>query len=78
MQVLILLGIYPEELVPEKSFFQLPSRTKIHRIYQRLLKEVNGDQKYLRCSFLLDNDFEVLSAAITLDKVDLVCAEVYK
>ena len=41
-------------------------------IYQKLFEEVNVDQKYLRCTDLQDNNFEVLSRAIILDKVHLV------
>ena len=47
-------------------------------IYQSLLKEVNGGNKYLGFPYLLDNNFEVLLSDITMDKVDLVCAETVK
>ena len=50
----------------------------MQRIYHRLLKEVNGNHKYLRFPYLLDNNFEVLLSDITMDKVDLVCAETVK
>ena len=72
------LGLYPEELDPEKIYFQWPTRTKIQRLYQDILREFNGDQKYLRCPDLQDNSFEVLSSEITQDKIDLDCAETVK
>ena len=68
------IGLYPGELVPENFYFLWPSRTKMQRIYKRLLKEGNGYHKYLRCSDLQDKNFEILRSAILLDKVDLVCA----
>ena len=43
------LGIYPEDLDPVNFCFQWPTRTKIQHMYQKFLKEGNGDQKYLRC-----------------------------
>ena len=72
------LGIYPEWLVPEHLFFQWIGRTKMHCIYQRILKEVKFNQKYLRCTDLQDNKFRVFWTAIALYKVDLVCAEIVK
>ena len=68
----------PEDIVPENFLFQWPDRTKMHRIYQNLLKEVNCDHKYVRCTYLIDNNFEFLKASITLDQVALVCAEIVK
>ena len=44
-------------------------------MYQKLLKEGNGDHKYLRCRYLQYKNFEVMSSAIALDKIDLDCAE---
>ena len=67
------LRLYLEELVPENLFFQWPGRTKVNHIYKSLLKEVNGNQKYLRWTALLYNNLEVLNAAIALDKLDIVC-----
>ena len=46
------LGLYHEELLPGKNYFQWPSRAKIKRVYQKLLKEVSGDNKYLRFPYL--------------------------
>ena len=51
-------------------------RTKMQQIYQRVLKELNGVQKYLRCPDLRDKKFEVMRSDIKLDKVYLVCAEI--
>ena len=48
------------------------------RIYQKLLKEGNGDHKFLRCSDICDNHFEVLSSEIALDKEDFECAGTVK
>ena len=36
------LELYPRELVPN-IYFLWPNRTKIQRMYQKLLKESNGD-----------------------------------
>ena len=47
-------------------------------IYHKLLKEFDGDYKYLRFPDLWDNIFEVLCSAIALYKLDLVCAETFK
>ena len=44
-------------------------------IYHGIFKEVNGDKKYLSCTYLLYNNFEFLRAATTLDKVYIVCSE---
>ena len=44
-------------------------------MYQNLLKEFNGDHKFLRCPDLRDNNFGVLHSAIELDKVGLECAQ---
>ena len=44
-------------------------------MYSKLLKEVNGDHKYLRRPDIWYSNFEVIRSSITLDKVDLVCAE---
>ena len=59
---------------PVKFFSQCPDRTKMHRVYQRLLREVNDNHKYLRCPDLRYNNLEVFHVAIVLDKADLVCA----
>ena len=47
-------------------------------MYQDILREFNGDQKYLRCPDLQDNKFDFLRPTISLDKVDLECAETVK
>ena len=54
------LGLYPEGISPEIFFFQWPGNTRIHCIYQRVLKEGNCDNKYLRFLDLQYNNFEVL------------------
>ena len=46
------IGLYHEELVPYNLYFQWPDRTKMQHMYQKLLKEGNGDNKYLRCTYL--------------------------
>ena len=56
------IGLYPEEL-------NLSVKTKMKRIYQRFLKQLNGDKNYLRCSYLRDNNFEILCVVIALDKL---------
>ena len=72
------LGPYPEELVPENFYFKCPARTKIQRLYQNILKEGNGNQKYLRFPDHQENKFEVLHTSITLDKADFECACIVK
>ena len=47
-------------------------------MYQNLLKEVNGNHKYLRCTDIWDNNFEVMLLAIKLYKIDPMCAETVK
>ena len=47
-------------------------------MYQKILKQFNGDNNYLRCPYLRDKNFEVLRLVIALDKNDLECAETYK
>ena len=43
------IGIYPEDINTENFFFQCTVRTTTHHIYHRLLKEENGNHKYLMC-----------------------------
>ena len=50
----------------------------MQRLYQNVLKKGNGDQEYLICPDLRDNNFEVLCSEISLEKVDLYCAETVK
>ena len=73
-----MLGICPEEIFPGKRCFRWPIRTKIQRVHQNLLKEVNSDHKYLQCPYLQENNFEVPRSAILLDKEGLACAETIK
>ena len=47
-------------------------------MHEKILKEVNGDHKYLMCKYLQYNSFEVIYSAIELDKVYLVCTEIVK
>ena len=65
------LGLYYEELVSENFYFKWTTRTKMKRFYQKILKEGNGDKKYLRCPDLRYNNFEVICSVIALYKVDL-------
>ena len=44
-------------------------------LYQKFLKEGNGDHKYLRCPDPQDNNFEVLCSAILLDEIYIDCEE---
>ena len=44
------LLIHPEEIVIENYYFQWPVRKIMQHIYQKILKEVNGNHKYLSCS----------------------------
>ena len=46
------LGLYPEDIISEILCFQWPAKTEMQNLYQNLLKEGNGDQKYLRWSYL--------------------------
>ena len=72
------LKLYPEELDPNFSYFQWSTRTKMQLLYQSFLKEGNGDQKYLRCPDLQENNFDLLCSSIALDKVNLECSETVK
>ena len=58
--VLSTIGLYSEELAPENFSFQWPDRTQTQLTHQKILKEGNGDQKYLRCIDIQDNNFEVM------------------
>ena len=58
------LGIYPEYIDPEILLFQWPDRTKMHSIYQSLLKEGNGNHNCFRGTHIFDNKFEVLRSGI--------------
>ena len=50
----------------------------MQRIYQNLLKEGNGNKKYLRCPDILYNNFGVMCSATALDRVDLVYEDTVK
>ena len=50
----------------------------MQRIYQRLLKQVNGYHKYISCTDLIYNNFEVLCSTIALYMVDLAFPETFK
>ena len=47
----------------------------MQHIYQNILKEGNGNHKYLRCTDLRDNNNEFMCSEIALDKVDLMREE---
>ena len=72
------LGIYPKGIVPEIFYFQWLARSKMQRMYQNILKEGYGVQKFLRCTYLRYNSFAFLHSEIALDKVDLLCSEPVK
>ena len=44
-------------------------------MYQKLLKEGNDDQRYLRYTDLLNNNFEFLRSVISMNKIDLECSK---
>ena len=44
-------------------------------MYHDVLKEGNGDHKFLRCPDLWDNNFDYLRSGIAYDKIELECAE---
>ena len=69
------LGLYSEEFNSENVYFWWPVRTKIQHIYQIIFKEVNGYHKYLRFTYIQDNNFEFLRSDIALNKVDLLREE---
>ena len=71
MQVCPLLDFNLKRLIQKSFLFRWPGRTKMKHIYQRIFKEVNGDHKYLMCSYFQDKNFEVICAAIALDKIYL-------
>ena len=47
-------------------------------MYQNLFKEGNGDHKFLKCAYLLDNNFDILPLTIALYKAELECTEIVK
>ena len=47
-------------------------------MYEGFLKEGNVNHTFLRFPCLRDNNFEVLQTEISLDKIDLECAEYIK
>ena len=73
-----IIRIYPEEIDPEYLSFQWTIKTTMHCIYQRLLKEVNGDHKYLRCLCIKDKHFNIMCTDIALDRVNLAWEEKFR
>ena len=69
---------YPEEFDPENFFFHWPSRYIIQCIYQIIIKKRNVYHKYSRCTYLQDENFEVMHTALSLDKLDLACAKILR
>ena len=68
---------FPEKLDPDNFFLQCPVRTKIQHIWHSVLKEGNGDHKYLVCLDLWYNSFDFICTSISLDKLGLSCAEIF-
>ena len=59
----------------KNCFFHWPGRTKMHHIYQNILKEGNSGHKYLRCPYLWHINIEILLIAIAQYKIDIVCSD---
>ena len=72
------LALYPEYILQENFYFQWPSISKIQDMYQKLLKGVNGNHKYLRCPDPRENYFEVMRPSIALINVDLLSEETFR
>ena len=49
----------------------------MHRIYQKLLIEINGDQNYLSCTDILYKNFGVLFTDGALDNANLVFTDMH-
>ena len=47
----------------------------MQHMYQMIFKVGDSDHKHLRCPDFWDEKFEVTHLEITLDKIDLDCAE---
>ena len=58
------LGIYSEKIVPYHFYFQCPVRNKLQRMYQKLLKKVNGDHKYFCLPDLQYNNCDIMRSEI--------------
>ena len=65
------ISLYPEELDQDIIYFLWPTRKKIKRLYHKLLKEVHGYHKHVRCPNLKENHFEVLRSAMAFNMFDL-------
>ena len=72
--VMSTLSSFPEDINTEMFLSRQPDRTKIHRICQRILREGNGDHKYLRCPYLQDK-FLGYVYRYFIYKVEFVCAQ---
>ena len=73
---MVSLGFFSEEIDPDNFIFHWPGRTKMQQIRQSILKEGNVNHRYLMCPELWSNNFEVIVAAISLNKVDLGCKDI--
>ena len=47
-------------------------------MYQKLLKESNGDHKYFKCTGILNNKLYGLCSENLFDRVEWVCSETVK
>ena len=74
LECLLLNHIFSHKI----STFNGLTELKCNVFIKNFFKEFNGDQKYIRCPDLRDNNFEVMHSAITFYKVDLTCAETVK
>ena len=59
-----IIGPYPEDIDPKHFLFKWIGNTQIQHIYQSILKELNGNHKYLRCTGILYENSEVLHTSI--------------
>ena len=50
----------------------------MRHMHQKFLKEGNVGHKFLRCTYIWDNNFEFMRSEIVLDKFDLEFAETVK
>ena len=51
---------------------------KIQRMYQRFLKEGNGDYNFLICPEFWEKNLEIMRSEIEFDKVEFECAGTVK
>ena len=71
------IGIHLEYINQKNSFSDMSGK-ECTVFIRDFLKEGNINHKYLRCTDIWDNKFEVLCAAISLDKEELFGKDIFR